>query len=392
MADTVTKVTRQSWGSRLAGSLGGVLVGLALVVGGVVLLFWNEGRAVDRRKTLAAGAEAVVAADAARPDPGHEGRLVHLTGEATTPATVEDDRLGVRVQALKLRREVEMYQWVERSESETRTKLGGGTETVTTYRYAQEWRRDAVDSSRFEEPAGHANPAPELTAEEWTAEPVLLGAFTLSAPFVDDLDRGRPLAVDDGLLRRIAGASGRPVRREGDGLYLGDDPAAPAVGDLRVRFTEVPPATVSVVGRQQAGVVVPEPGAAGGSIALVAYGAVPAAEMFQTAQAANRTLAWILRFVGFLALAIGLRLVLRPLSVAADVLPPAGKVVAAGAGFFSFVLAAGIALVVIAIGWVAARPLLAVGLLVLAVACGVLLVRRLRRPGRAAPPPVPAAN
>ncbi len=39
----VTETTRESWGSRLGGSLRGVVIGLALFIAGFPLLFWNEG-------------------------------------------------------------------------------------------------------------------------------------------------------------------------------------------------------------------------------------------------------------------------------------------------------------------------------------------------------------
>jgi len=41
------------------------------------------------------------------------GRLVHVVGEAQPTAPVEDAQFGVSINALKLKRRVEMYQWVE---------------------------------------------------------------------------------------------------------------------------------------------------------------------------------------------------------------------------------------------------------------------------------------
>ena len=41
-----TEVTRTGYGTRLKNSLGGVLIGILMFIGGTILLWWNEGRAV----------------------------------------------------------------------------------------------------------------------------------------------------------------------------------------------------------------------------------------------------------------------------------------------------------------------------------------------------------
>ena len=52
MSDSkVTKVTRQSYGSRIMQSIRGILFGVVLVVIAFPLLFWNEGRAVQTAKS-----------------------------------------------------------------------------------------------------------------------------------------------------------------------------------------------------------------------------------------------------------------------------------------------------------------------------------------------------
>ena len=102
MADRVTRVTEQGWGSRIGSSIKGLLVGGVLVIGGPVLLFWNEGRAVHRTQALNEGAGSVVEANAAAVDAAKEGKLVHVTGTATTAETLADPLFGVRQNALAL--------------------------------------------------------------------------------------------------------------------------------------------------------------------------------------------------------------------------------------------------------------------------------------------------
>ena len=46
------EVTHQSWFSRIGRAIKGVVVGLVMFAVSFPLLFWNEGRAVRRYKTL----------------------------------------------------------------------------------------------------------------------------------------------------------------------------------------------------------------------------------------------------------------------------------------------------------------------------------------------------
>ena len=86
-AAAVTRVTRQSWISRLGDSIKGILFGLILIVGSIVLLFWNEGRSVKRYKDLKEGAGVVVSVNSDRVDATLEGSLIHTSGMANTQST-----------------------------------------------------------------------------------------------------------------------------------------------------------------------------------------------------------------------------------------------------------------------------------------------------------------
>jgi len=133
MSDTFTTTTHQSWFSRIGNSFAGVLIGLALIVCMIVLLFWNEGRAVQTEKALAEGAGAVVLVENAPIDPANEGKLIHVTGPVVTGQVLTDDAFGIEAEGIRLVRNVEMFQWVEEESSKKQTALGGGEETVTTY-------------------------------------------------------------------------------------------------------------------------------------------------------------------------------------------------------------------------------------------------------------------
>jgi len=352
-----------------------------------VLLFWNEGRTVRVAKSLAEGASAVVSVSSDRVDAASEGKLVHMTGEATTTETLSDLEFGVSVPAIKLERRAEMYQWKEEKKSQTRSKLGGGSETVTTYSYSQAWSPQLIQSSSFKERTGHENPHDmPIKTQTRTAKKVTLGAFTLSEAQVDLLNK-----VEDFSLDEKAAAASPPAAKTGfnfrdGGYYKGADPSAPAIGDVRVTFQVVQPATVSIVARQISDTFEPYQAKAGGSILLVTYGTVSADSMFKTEEESNTTLAWATRLVGFFMMAFGIFLVFRPFEVVADVLPIFGTLVGAGIGLFAGVGGLCLTVVTIALSWLFFRPLLGIGLLVLAVAglAGLIHLGRKRKEQRLA--------
>ena len=173
MSDSFSVVSSESWFSRVTGSIKSVLFGLVLFIVSFPILYWNEGRAVRTARSLAEGLGAVVPVSADSVDASKEGKLVHVSGAVKTSAPVVDDELGVKTDGVKLLRSVEMYQWTEHETKESKKKVGGGTETVTTYDYKKEWAKGRVDSSAFKKSEGHENPeAPPYQSKTFTADPV----------------------------------------------------------------------------------------------------------------------------------------------------------------------------------------------------------------------------
>ncbi|MBQ7544710.1 MAG: hypothetical protein IJT02_07175 [Synergistaceae bacterium] len=97
-------------------------------------------------------------------------------------------------------------------------------------------------------------------------------------------------------------------------------------------------------------------------------GTVGMAKMFEGARSDNNFKAWLFRIAGIIGVVIGLRLIFRPLSVIADVIPLLGTIVEAGAGVVGFLIGLAWSLLVIAVAWVRFRPLVAGGLIAAAVA------------------------
>ena len=393
--DSFTETTQVSWFERLKQAIVGVLIGLVLIPLGVVLLFWNEGRAVTAARSLAEGAGLVRTVSSDRVDPANQDKLVHVSGPLTLGGSVSDAEFGVTTQAVRLSRRVEMYQWKEETRSETRKKIGGGEETVTTYNYVREWSDRVNDSSRFKQPGGHHNPPMRFSSRDVTVAKAALGAFELTADTLRLLGGSDPLPVDASVEERARQAAGPQTRAVDGRIYIGRDPGSPQIGDLRISWQVVTAAQVSVIARQAGNGFGPYQTQAGDRLLMIEKGLVPAAQMFKDALDANTTLTWILRAVGAVVMFIGFVLFFRPLGVLADVIPILGDIIGLGTGAIGLAMTAVLSAITIAVAWLYYRPI--VGILVLVagvgIAVGLWLLGRKRSVARAVAMPrmVPAA-
>lgn len=376
MSDRYTEVSSESWFSRIGGAIKGVLFGLLLFIIAFPVLFWNEGRSVKTYKTLKEGGGAVVTVASESVDPANVGKLIHVTGKADMSATLTDPVFGVSAKALKLSRNVEMYQWEEKTEKKTKDKLGGGTETVTTYIYNKGWSGKLINSSSFKKSTEHQNPgAMPYESAQQVAQEITLGAFVLSSSLVSKINNYEPFPV--GGNTAIPETLKSKIKLSGSGFYVGADPASPQIGDTRIMFKVANPTEVSVIAKQNGKTFVPYATKAGGTIELLQTGVRTASEMIQKAQSENTMLTWILRLVGFVLMLAGLAMVLKPLSVVADVVPILGSIVGAGMGFIAFLISVVLSLTTIAIAWIVYRPLLGGILIVVAVSLVVVIKGKL---------------
>ncbi|MFH0783122.1 MAG: TMEM43 family protein [Pseudomonadota bacterium] len=389
--DSFTEVSNRSWFNRIGGAFKGIIVGLLLIVAAFGLLFWNEGRAVQRYKTLQEGGGIVKSVSAQAVDPGNEGRLVHVTGRAETTETLVDSEMGVKAPAIALIREVMMYQWKESSRSEKRKKLGGGEETVTTYTYSKEWSERVLDSTAFKQQEGHSNPGHmAYQSKTINAENVRLGAFKLPDFLVRKITGESPLTLNSEVPPPLTQRMN--VQRESNGFYFGGNPSSPQVGDLRMTYRVVLPAEISLVARQVGTSFTPYTAAAGGSIELLSMGTLGADAMFKEAQQSNTILTWVLRLGGFVLMAIGVNMLLAPLVVLADVVPAIGSLIGAGTFIISTLFSGVFSFLTIAIAWFVYRPLLGCALVGVAVAIGVVLFRKVKKAEPVMAPPIPPST
>lgn len=257
-----TETTSTSYGQRLAGSAKGMIGGLLMFIIGTCLLWWNEGRTVRTAKAIGDAASHVESvADVSRVDASLNGKLIHASAFADTKDTLTDDMFGVRELAIRLDRKVEYYQWVENAQTKEREKIGGGKETTTTYTYEKKWVDKPVNSAEFKDPQYQsANKVlSEVEERNEMAQHVTFGAYTLPESFVASISGSEPVEVRMTeeqrftwnerlhMLRPKVNTETSLVHTSANTAYLGLSPNSPQVGDVRVTFTKVPPADISLI-------------------------------------------------------------------------------------------------------------------------------------------------
>ena len=298
---------------------------------------------------------------------------------------------------------------------------------MTDYTYATGWLASPQSSASFHDPAAHQNPTSwPFTRASFAPASLGFGNFTLPAALQASLPANTPVPVPDPSAlcaeqhrrRRLLLSPPRPAPQPpptppipphlappptvascpwtaaGGVLYYssapGNAPAtSPRVGDIRLSWTQNADTSASVIAKQ----VLPSSGTvrtfssytakSGHTCFLLEEGVVGAPEMIARAKARNAALTWFLRILGILLNWAALSAIVHPLCVAIDLFPFAGPIisdlVAVGQSFVSAIASFVICFFVIAVSWLAVRPLIGVPLLLLAVVGIGALVQLVRR-------------
>lgn len=364
---------------RMSDTAGGMVVGVGLFALSFYILFTNEGRALKTATSLDEGLSQVVPLhDIITVDPENEGRLVHLSGALRTSQPLYDPNYGISIHAVKLKRQVEMYQWVEYEDSREYEE-NGEVKTETKYTYNTEWKSEVINSRNFDKEIGHTNPSAMAVESVTVVAPyVSVGPLYLSAGLVEKVDTFKQLS-----LVRLSPLDAFVTVYE-DSFYHTHNPRRPEVGDVRVSFYYAglsgensplgPAQVVSIVARQRKDQLVPFKTKSGDVLEILYQGALSAQEVFEKEHESNQMKTWALRAGGWLMMFLGISLMTRILHTIVDWLPIVRDLVSLGLRIFAVSVATSLSLLTIAAGWLFYRPLWAVLLAGLA-AVPIILTR-----------------
>jgi len=203
LADVVVVTTQTDYFTRLENSLYEFVGGCLLALFAAALLWVVEKQAVKFSLLMGRCQTATRMADSKVISPALEGRPVCVKDASRVeppPTANRDPATGFTVSivdgknAVRLRRTVEMYQWVESSS----TKDKGQGQKETTYTYEKKWSSIDYPSDQFHVRAGHENPRrnPSIESEIKDSEKIFLGAYRLNSEQVSKMHAFHLCAVN----------------------------------------------------------------------------------------------------------------------------------------------------------------------------------------------------
>lgn len=283
----------------------GLFFGLWFSFSAIKGLIISEQNIVHRTKTLVEGENIVISTDAYQMEEMNEGKLIHLSDDAMVDEILRDSFFYITVvNVIKLQRIVEIYQWQEQQSQMS--------DDTIDYTYEQIWSEQLIDSSEFASSEEYHNPSIlPITSQMIQAKRVKLGNFILSSNMTEQMNRYQrfPMTEYSFLQVRESLSSLFPYKEihfENGKYYVGQNPAYPKIGDVRIKFQIVRPETISVIAKQTKSYLDPYQTQSGGEIELLEFGRVSATQMFSNArmrlfvqQLSHILLEFLLMFLGF---------------------------------------------------------------------------------------------
>ncbi|XP_053601857.1 transmembrane protein 43 homolog [Plodia interpunctella] len=206
---------------------------LVLFSGVTYFLLWAESQTIQSNLILDELVSAAESIDVHNGDVAarYEGRIVHILGPLRILEPISEPDYNIQVQAVKLRKRVQMYQWIEEAQDQENFLSEPADESHKTYWYHKDWRDYIVDSSLFYIRPGHHNPTSmPIFSETHIADNVKIGFLYLGIDVKRKVNDYYEIWSDS-----------RPERSDiklHSGFYYhGESALEHDIGDLRIHFS-----------------------------------------------------------------------------------------------------------------------------------------------------------
>ncbi|PIK55256.1 putative transmembrane protein [Apostichopus japonicus] len=191
-ADNSVSIKNIKFLHNLSNTFAGAMTGLGLVFVAIFVLFLNETSIVvssqrinDKLKSVA-GLESIH-----RVLQENNNKLVYITGQLRTNQPLTDGQFGIEAHVLKLRREVQMFQWIEHTRSSSES--GSNPSEINTV-YTKEWRSEAVASESFLKPDRHQNKKEfPVKSTTFVATHAYVGSYYIKENLKEKMEEFHPL-------------------------------------------------------------------------------------------------------------------------------------------------------------------------------------------------------
>ena len=376
---SAVELKKNSFISRFLNSIGAVFIGLALIVICLIALGCNERKNVRAIRAYDEFGKNLIETGSAQANPVYDGKLVAIRGNLSF-SPVSDSSYQITANSFVLIRTVEMYQWRE-------IQRGSSTDSEITYEYTGGWESSFINSGGFHNTSYANKPWPSDAAFQYRsiyADDAQLGDFRVTPEQLSDLSASSIFTIPENA------QFPQGFLRSADGRYIcSGDLSDPKIGDLRISFLISEITGASMLGKQQGNAIVSYTSKNGTPIERLFAGEMSGAEMVAQLQAENSAATWFLRIILTILVCAGFAMFFTPVQVLVSVIPFLGKYLGKATKTVAQVIGgiAGVvlSLLVIAISWIAVRPLVAIPLLVVTALLIVLLVRY--RKSKVAPQP-----
>ncbi|XP_072026248.1 transmembrane protein 43-like isoform X2 [Amphiura filiformis] len=384
--DKYTKVSYKENPSlldRISQTFAGGLLGLGIFVVSFFILFANEGRAVQTATALEECLSLVIPVENSNMIyQENNNKLIHITGYLRTDQALKDGMTGVEIQAVKLRREVEMYQWVEHKRTRE-IKENKQTKIETDFMYTKEWKNNLISSDLFDNPHRHQNQREfPIKPTTYVAVHTYVGSYYLK--------EGLKAKIEEFISYTPKTNPPDPNIKYVDGRFYTGMPRTPQVGDARITYSYAglsgpqtyhlgPPNIVSIIAKQSGSQLTKYQTQSEMAIELLHYGEKTADEMVQDEVDANTALTWLLRAGGWFMMFMGLYLMTNIINRLVSWIPLVRTLVSFGLTVFNLTVSFTLSLITISLGWFYYRPLMAIALIAVALTPSIITYIRGQR-------------
>lgn len=351
-----TETTTTGWFSRISGSIKGIGFGFVMIIGAIVLLWWNEGRAVKTYRGLKEGESVTISIKPDKINPKNENKLVHLTGLLNTNDTLFDQVFNIKSTGVKMKRNVEMFQWKEKAKTKTKKNVGGSETKTTTYSYKQDWYSYLINSGDFNDQSKQNPKSMPIKSRTLESNKVSIGAFELSSELINNINDYNKMDLSGAKVDSLYFPNHTVMT---DYIFIGRGSISnPQIGDIKVTYEEVQLAEYSILSEQVGSSFKPYLTSEETYISVIKKGNLTIKEMFKMEHSANDILTYALRLVGLLLIFFGIKLLFKIFEVIGDIIPFVGTIIGYGMNVVSGVLAFVISFIVVGIAWFAYRPIM----------------------------------
>jgi len=367
LAETFTKTTTTSYKKGVKGSAVGILIGLIFFIASFFILWINEGGSLRNEELSKYMEKNVISVQPNIINQQNNSKLIHISGFAKTEESIGDELIKMP-KAISLIRKVEMYQWKENKQSETKNHSNGSSTTETNYTYEKVWSANLIDSSNFEYRTEHQNsPSFPIKSTRINAYKVMLGEFSLNSGIINKINA----------TRKITQLPTNSKYRIMNGFYFsGKDYDTPQIGDLKISYTYIPSGTaVSVIGQQYNNSITSY-STKNDTIELVSSGTKSSTDMITEFKTNKFWEAMLMRLTGFICMFVGLLLITAPITALSRILPIFSNIVEFFTTAAMLIISLSLTLITISLAWLAYRPLISISVIAGAVSLVMLIKKK----------------